>query len=159
MKKMSELTPAELRKAATRYDNIHNEGGEGYNPYRTEQERRELEACKNRPESLYDKKERLTHELRITDSSIARECMTYDANKVARLRTEIEEIETEIQKALWEEWTPETTKARQEEWNSFIRSLGEIDGRVMLKVYAKEREQGWGREDLKRALKHHGLMK
>lgn len=40
---MRELTARELRDAARDYDSVHNEGDDGYNPYRREMERRSRE--------------------------------------------------------------------------------------------------------------------
>jgi len=154
---MKNMTTAQLIESARKYDNAMNEGGEGYNPYREELARREMEAESNRPKTLADRKASVLRALEIKDCSVARECGTYDQSEIDALRTELKEIEAAEEKARWDEWDIETTKTRRIEWNDFIRSLGELDGLKMQQVYAKEREQGWTIEDLKTAIKHHSL--
>ena len=58
--------------------------------------------------------------------------------------------------ASWEaEWTLETTVARRAQWNDFARSLA---GKVaMADVAAAEKRLGFTVENLRRAIRHHGL--
>jgi len=49
---MDRMTERQLDEAANRYDDRHNEGGYGFNPYRAEIERRELSKTDTEPVSL-----------------------------------------------------------------------------------------------------------
>lgn len=58
------------------------------------------------------------------------------------------------------EWTKEVTQARRAEWNALVKSgaLTGTDGKVSaLTLCEQERRQGWIVEDLKAAVKRHGL--
>ena len=57
------------------------------------------------------------------------------------------------------EWTRETTQARREAWNAWVRaeaarSGGKVHGAA---VSRREAEQGWTAADLKRAVAAHKL--
>jgi len=51
---MKDMTNSQLEAAARQYDNINNEGGDGYNPYREEMARRDFAAAKAMPRTEYD---------------------------------------------------------------------------------------------------------
>ena len=159
--KKIELTHAQLIKKAHEYDNIHNEGGEGYNPYREELARRQFEYEKNIVKSPEEQKYALLKEIAALDCSIARESGTYDAAKIAYLRAQVGEIEAKQDAEFMEAWTLETTKKRRLEWNAFARSLmagsKKVTPEIAQALTKKQREQGWWMNDLKKAVKLHNL--
>ena len=81
-KPMSQMTDAELAKAGRMYDNVYNDGGDGYNPYKDEALRRdharavaEHEARLRTPEGRI---EELQRRLRTECGSVARDCGNRD---------------------------------------------------------------------------------
>jgi len=153
---MKNLTTQELNQKARNYDNIQNEGGEGFNPYRDEQSRREMEASP--PPTRVDV---ILHTLEIKDCSIARECGTYNQAEIDALHTELAEIKAKIETEFFTIWTLEKTKIRRESWNGFVKSLmdsnGRISGKDQPKLYARRLEQGWGLAEVKKAVKYYNL--
>lgn len=159
--KKIELTHTELIEKAKRYDNLHNEGGEGYNPYSAELERRQFEYEKNLGKSPEEKKLAILKEIEVLDCSIARESGTYDAEKIADLRAQVKDIEAEQDAIFLETWTLEITKARRIEWNDFARgTMGnnrKVNHEIAQALTEKQREQGWWMDDLRKAVKLHNL--
>ncbi len=156
---MTDLTDRDLQAAAERHDDTINEGGEGYNPYRSEIERREREARRQQPQTREDRRASIVHTLSIMDCSSARESGTYDADRVAALRADLAEIDTETQSEFAAEWTLEITRERRAAWNRRVRADefgadGRIDNAAICAVY---KDQGWDLSALKRAINLHGI--
>lgn len=159
---MENLTTEQLRAKARQYDNINTEGGEGYNPYSDEIDRRAMAKSAARPKTRSDRKYEILHELEIKDCSIARESGTYNQAEIDGLRAQLAEIEAEEEAEFLADWTREETMRRREEWNSFVRSFPvESNGRISVDnsrlIMERASEQGWSVDDLKRAIALHGL--
>lgn len=143
------------------YDRIHNEGGEGYNPYRAERERRELEAEIARPKSIDERIDALYRRIDRECGSVAREWGNNEEidAKAAEMRKEIAQLKTERDADFLAVWTLDETKTRREAWNLRVKK-GEFgktgSGKVDFKaVDAAYKTQGWTLDDLKRAVKIH----
>ena len=143
------------------YDQTINEGGEGYNPYRARREAQERKGEAERPKSAAERRMTLVDRLAALDCAIARESGTYDQSAVDAIRGEIAAIDAEAEAAWAAEWTRETTIARRRTWNDRVRAgqfgrvgNGHTDERA---VSAQIVKQGWGLDDLKRAVKTHNL--
>ena len=162
---MENMTRSEIIKKGKTYDNIQNEGGEGYNPYWSELERRDMEAAKIEAATPKTKKEQISalhDKIRIECGSVAREWGTEEVDeKQAIYYAEIKTLEAEIETEFATEWALETTKERRVAWNDFIRSLMDSQGRIPItaqsKMYQRKIEQGWGLDDLKKAVALHNL--
>lgn len=159
MKKAAELTAAELTAAARDYDSIHNEGGEGYNPYRVEIDRRDHDERKAAVSDL----DKLRRRLRVECGSVARE--TYGDAAIdaiaAPILDAIDKIEATAQAATEAEWTREVTIARRERWNAAVKS-GEfgVPGRDKIDYAAVDdfaAANGWNLDDLRAAIRRHEL--
>lgn len=135
------------------YDLINNEGGDGYNPYRVEREKREIEEAIAYGKTRAGRKDRIYRLLEAKDCSIARECGTYNQAEIDALHTELAQIEAEERAEFVAAWPLDLTKERRAAWNDRVRA-GEITPRTIYKI---EREQGWGLRDLKKAVKLHNL--
>lgn len=138
------------------YDKLHNEGGYGYNPYRVEREDKEREEERNHPKTRTERKYAILRELEHKDSSIARECGTYDQAEVDRLRAGLDQIYADEKSEFLAIWTPEVTAQRRAEWNARV-SAGEfgkkkVDANL---IYAAEKAQGWKLSDLQKAVGLH----
>jgi len=137
-----------------KYDNLFNEGGEGYNPYRTEREQKENEI--KRPRTRDD----ILRELQSLDCSLARESGTYNPEKIKQLQDELSELEHQQNEKFLLEWTAEVTQARRENWNEMVRSgkfgNGKVDWNILR---TQEKNQGWTMEDMKKAVTLNGLEK
>jgi len=162
MKKADEMTDQELRSSTQDYDNIQNEGGEGYNPYRSEMERREHEATINQPKSKQDKIDALYNRINRECGSVAREWgnnAEIDA-KQTDIYKEISSLKAEIEADFIADWPIELTKTRRIEWNDFIKNTigtGKVGPNESRAIYKKQGDQGWMMADLKKAVKHHKL--
>jgi len=164
------LTNQELHRRAKNYDNVMNEGGEGYNPFweelerRADQKERELSAKlaatpQGRIEALYKRVE-------AECGSIARESSP-DGSAIDKLQNqlyaEIHEIQAEMKTAFETEWTLEITKARRIEWNTFAEAtlcplLRAKKGMEMAKrMRDRQERQGWTMHQLKTAIERHNL--
>ena len=157
---MKNLTNNQLIEKSRNYDRINNEGGEGYNPYRAELEKREYAAEAARPKSIAEQKSAILHKISVRDCSIARESGTYNQAGIDSLRAELKSLEDEENAKFVAEWTLEETKSRRIDWNNFINA--EINGGAMTpekyrKLHAKTSELGWGLEQLKKAITLHNL--
>lgn len=156
MKNAKTMTEAELVTAARDYDRAMNEGGEGYNPYRSELARRDAEHEATRPRERYD----ILRDLERLDCAIARESGTYDPERIAALRAELAALDQAEADAFAAVWTAEVTAERRAEWNARVRA-GEFtapNGKAdMAKVAAAQRDQGWITADLAKAIKLHNL--
>jgi hypothetical protein len=160
------LTDSELRDKAKYYDNLHNEGGSGFNPYRSEMDRRDIQAEKEYSRTPEGRREIILRKLGALDSSIARESGTYDENKIKELRMELKEIDTKLEaernSAFLKKWPRDVTIKRREQWNNFVRPFIDADGKLKnknnnMKIAKKLRDLGWALADLKRAVKLHQL--
>ena len=142
------------------YDLINNEGGEGYNPYRAEREKREIEEAIEWSKTRAGRKDRIYSLLEAKDCSIARECGTYNQAEIDALRSELAQIEAEEEAEFVASWPLDITKERRAAWNARVRG-GEFNGRGgqvdFRKVAEAEKAQGWGFSDLKKAVKIHKL--
>jgi hypothetical protein len=163
---MKNLTTSQLIEKAKSYDRIQNEGGEGYNPYRNEMERRELEERAARPKTKQDEINTLHKKIEVECGSVAREWGNEEADKKqAEYYAQIRKLEAEVtadeESTFSADWTLEATQSRRAEWNGFIRGLmdskGQIAGKDQPKVYQREMAQGWKLADLKKAIKLHNL--
>ena len=167
--KPTEMTIQELTAAARNYNNIMNEGGDGYNPYDNEMERRAANAerkriaeyaatPKGRIDALYRRIEREC-------GSVAREWgNTEEINALQNsLYAEINQIKAEMERDFLTVWDLETTKTRRIEWNGFAKStlipMSKSGKSVEMHRLKREREknQGWTMDDLKKAIKTHNL--
>ena len=157
---MENLSNEEINKKGKVYDNIQNEGSEGFNPYWSELERREIEATQKRAAQPKSKKEQidaLYNRIGIECGSIAREWNKKKIDKKkSDLYAEIDRLKKEIKVEFKIEWTEKVTASRREKWNGFVRGImnskGQIDGKNQPKVYQKQIDQGWNLEDLKKAI-------
>jgi len=138
----------ELRKAAKSYDLGMNEGGEGYNPYTNEIESREMEEIKKAPRGQWE----ILTDLERYDCSLAKECGTYDSDKVAALRKELSDLEEKEEKEFAAKWTPEYTAKIRAEWNASIRACGNDQLKTNKKI-AEYQASGIYLSDLKKAVK------
>lgn len=141
------------------YDRINNEGGEGYNPYRAEREKREIEEAIAWGKTRAGRKDRIYRLLEAKDCSIARECGTYNQDEIDALRAELAQIEAEEEAEFIAAWPLDITKERRASWNDRVRAgeftvRGQIDPR---KVGTAQSAQGWTFSDLKKAVKLHNL--
>jgi len=158
----SQMTDRELRDAAKNYDNIQNEGGEGYNPYTSEIERREYETAASKPMTKQDKIDALQSTIRKECGSVAREWgnnSEIDAKQTA-IYKEINSLKAEIAVDFATTWPIELTKTRRIEWNSFIKNtigIGTVGPDESRAIYKKQGDQGWMLHDLKKAIKIHSL--
>ena len=153
---MKTLTKEDLLKKARIYDNINNEGAEGYNPYRSEIEKREIEELKNAPRTKYD----VLKDLEKCDCSLARECGTYDQAEIDKLNKEFENFENKEKEEFENTWTLEITKNRREKWNNLVKSgkLNDYEGKIDYeKKNIIEAKQSWNMNELKEAIKYHNL--
>lgn len=144
------------------YDLINNEGGEGYNPYRAERERKEHEAAIEWSKTRAGRKDSIYRALERLDCSIARECGTYDQTKIDELRTDLAAIEAEEEAEFIAAWPLDLTKERRASWNARVKggefgdtSRGTPD--LYRAIHAAQVAQGWTMDDLKKAIKYHNL--
>jgi len=162
---MKEMTREQVIEAGRKYDRTQNEGGEGYNPYWAEMERREMAEAQKRAAEPKTKKQQIEEFHRKIEKecgSIAREWNEEEVDrKKAAYYDEIKKLIKEIDDEFAAEWTLEETQTRRGGWNGFIRTLinskGQIDGKDQPKIYARAKEQGWGLDELKKAVKLHNL--
>jgi roadblock/LC7 domain-containing protein len=159
--KATEMTDQHLTAEARRYDNAMNEGGEGYNPYRDEINRRRHAAEAARVKTPEERIATLQRKIAAEDCSIARESGTYDAAKIATYRAEIAELRAQVvakmaaaEETFRAEWTPEVTLARKHEWNA-ASAAGKMKTWAAIRDY--ERKVGYTMDDLKKAVKMNGL--
>ena len=158
--KMKNLSNEEISKKGKNYDNIQNEGGEGFNPYWSELERRDMEAAQDHaalPKSKEEQIDALNDRIRKECGSVAREWNEDQVDKKkAELYAEIGSLKKEIEVEFKAEWTEEITASRRIEWNNFVKSIinskGQIDGKDQPKLYQKQINQGWKLEALKKAV-------
>ena len=164
-KPMSQMTDAELAKAGRMYDNVYNDGGDGYNPYKDEALRRdharavaEHEARLRTPEGRI---EELQRRLRTECGSVARDCGNRDEIDALErdLYAQIEAIRAEIEDAFARTWTREVTITRRAEWNAMVNAgrFGRAGRTDYIAVQRQIDAQGWGIDDLRRAVKLHNL--
>lgn len=85
---ITEMTTNALNAAAQNYGNEEFGGGEGYNPYSAELDRRQSERMAKSPRTATDVRSDISR----IDCSMARESGTYDADKVAALEKELAEL-------------------------------------------------------------------
>ena len=150
---MKTLTKSELEKKARQYDYVNNEGGEGYNPYREQLktiENEEYKATHKRDE--YD----ILKELESCDCSIAKECGTYNQDKVDALRKELDDLRAEKENEFIAKWTPEYTQKIREEWNTAVRAYGNDRLKINKKI-AEYQAIGIYLSNLKKAIKINNL--
>lgn len=143
------------------YDLINNDGGDGYNPYHAEREKREIEEAIAWGKTRAGRKDRIYRDLECKDCSDARECGTYNQTEIDDLRAQLVTIEAEEMAEFVTAWPLDLTKDRRASWNDRVRAgefnksgKNEVDYQ---KMRAAEREQGWSFGDLKKAVKLHSL--
>jgi hypothetical protein len=141
-----DLSNDQLRRKAREYDDLQNEGGEGYNPYYDE-----LRAGE-RKFSRLNRKWDIKHQLESLDCMIARESGTYDQTEIDTLRAELDQIEREEKDEFLSVWTPEVFTDRKAEWNAWVRSAGNP---TLKKLVDRQTEQGWLLDDLKKAAQYY----
>ena len=160
--KTEEMTIEQLQAAERRHDDTYNEGGDGYNPYTAKIEERacEREAArvKSNDELICD----LYHKMETECGSVAEECGTDVDAKRAAYRAQISDLRAEMDAEFVAEWTTGVTMARRADWNSMVCD-GQFErpsggsGVNRAAAYQQEQSQGWTLDDLKRAVKLHGL--
>ena len=165
MKKAAEMTERELTAAARNYDNVMNEGGDGFNPYASELDSRAAKSQakaaaehaatpQGRIDALYRRVERecgsVAREWGNTEEIVALQSSLY---------AEIEKIEAEINGKFLAEWTPEITTTRRQTWNDFVKSFGpgKMTPADMAAIHNKQKDQGWKLDDLRKAVKLNNL--
>lgn len=160
------MTDAELAKAAHSYDHMHNEGGDGYNPYKDELSRRaetraaaEHAARMRTPEGQI---EELQRRLRTECGTVARDCGNREEIDALErdLYAQIDAIRAEIDNAFAATWTREVTITRRAAWNAMVNSgkFGRVGGRTDYIALQRQIDaQGWGIDDLRKALRLHNL--
>lgn len=150
--KAIEMTLDQLNTEAIKYDNINNEGYDGYNPYRDEIQRRSYKKVE------VSREDYLIKQISLDDNSLAREFGNYDEEKVNAMRSELKAIQdakkTKEENDFLIEWTPETTQARREEWNNRIRT-GYFKTRIQQLKYMQK--NGWDTDQLAKAIKLNNL--
>lgn len=125
------------------YDNLHNEGGEGYNPFREK-------GGPSPPKgmALSEKKDRLKSIMAGT---------SIDDPRYAELQEQVKDIEKQELSEFLKEWTKEKTASRRLEWNAWVSSFKQKGKKITSSDIAKkEKEQGWRAETLKKAVALHG---
>lgn len=140
--------------AERQYDNINNEGGEGYNPYRAAREKKEIEEAIEWSKTRAGRKDRIYRDLERKDCSIARECGTYDQAEIDDLRAQLAAIEAEEEAEFLEAWPLDITIARRAAWNAKVKTGDIKDTRDLARA---ENAQGWRMDQLKKAVKLHKL--
>jgi len=93
------------------------------------------------------------------DCTIARESGTYDAARCDAIKAQIKAMDDAADAEFAAEWTLETTRTRRAEWNATIKALSETHKglRFAVAVSAHAKAVGYGTDDLRRAVKMHGL--
>ena len=140
--------------AEREYDRINNEGGEGYNPHRAAREQREHEEEIAWSKTREGRKETIYRLLEKLDCSIARECGTYNPERIATLQAELAQIEAAETAEFSSAWPLELTIRRRAEWNARVHQ-GEISNQQQL--IKAEIKQGWTLSQLKKAVTLHGI--
>ena len=137
------------------YDATYNEGGDGYNPHRAERHERERQAALATPRTRDD----ICRELERLDCSLARECGTYDADKIAALKSELAAVDKAENDAFAAEWTREVTIARRAEWNAEADKLVAKHGRNVPGVEVRKLTErlGYGMREILAAKEIHGI--
>ena len=129
----TDITTIDLQTLAAKvtvHDNLYNDGGEGYNPYRDEIERREL-AASARPRDRSD----VLRDMERKDCSSARESGTYDPAEIAALEAELSEFDAAEAAEFDAEWTREVTIERRTAWNEMVKSTA-INGKPSMAAVA-----------------------
>jgi len=143
-----------MKMNARQYNDMYNEGGEGYNP--CQREARQVESSATKQDQISEIYRKIAREC----GSVASECKNTDKKKAAYYE-QIKQIEAEIEKGFIEEWTLSVTQKRRQEWKAFVMSVVNKDGMVdkngMDKIHSHTREQGWGLEEVKKAVQMHGM--
>lgn len=149
------------------YDNIYNEGGEGYNPIRAKRQMADIEATQKQasaraltPEGQI---EALCRRIEIECGSVAREWGNSDEINALQtsLYAQINAIKAEMDAEFLKVWTLDETKSRRAEWNGRVKA-GEFgtpgSKRVNFKAMNDQvSAQGWSLDDLRKAVKLHNL--
>ena len=137
------------------YDATYNEGGDGYNPYRAERHERERQAVQVMPRTRDD----ILRDLERLDCSLARECGTYDADKIAALKSELAAMDKANADAFAAEWTREVTIARRSEWNAEADKMVAKHGRNVpgAEVRKLTERLGYGMREILAAKEIHGI--
>lgn len=166
MKKASEMTNEELRIAARDYDNIMNEGGEGYNPYHSEMEIRDhkeaVAQAKAHAATPQGRIDALYRRIELECGSVAREWGNTEEIDALQslLYDEIDKIKAEIDAEFLKIWTLDITKSRRIGWNEFVKAelipLGKGPA-MMRRLHERQKDQGWTLDDLKKAIKAQNL--
>jgi len=146
-----DMSAEQLRTKGNEYRMGMLEGGEGYNPYAAELDRRADLVEAARPRSAAD----VLRDLAALDCAIARESGTYDQARIDALRAELATLTTPAP-APATTWTIETTLARRAEWNGWLQAQGSKKISVS-RIIAREREVGWSLGDLRAAVAAHGI--
>ena len=158
---MKEMTREQVIEAAKKYDRIHNEGAEGYNPYWSELERRETEAAAAKPKSKKEQIAALHDKIRRECGSVAREWGGAEVNKKqTAYYAAIKNLEAEIAAEFAAEWTADETKSRRVVWNDFIKAElagGSMTPEKCRKMHEKTTQLGWGIGELKKAVALNNL--
>lgn len=155
---MKDLTVDQLQTAAANHDAVINEGGDGYNPYRDEIARRDSETTT--PPSLQEQLNRVTNQLNAIPSRVMqhKSGSPQEIAELDALTATQDNLKTAIAKAFADEWTPDETQRRRNEWNARVKAgefnttAGQIDYKLADQA---QRDQGWSFSDLKKAVAMH----
>lgn len=160
-KAINTMTEEELKTAAKEYDEVQNEGGEGYNPYHDALNARRREATASKPKSIDEQIMDLNHRIdRECNPAMRRNSPNPEAieEKARSLQAQVEELKQQKEAAFAAEWTMEVTEQRRADWNAMVKSgkfgTKRIDGNA---VAEQVRKQGWGPAELKKAIALHDL--
>jgi hypothetical protein len=138
------------------YDELHNEGGDGYNPHRDRLDSKPAVLCKKTDQ---EKIGALHRRLERECGSIAKECGTYDEQNEKSILDEINVLKNEIKQKFLEEWTIDITRQRRVIWNDMARagkfSSSQCPSYALIRK--QEQLQGWTMVDLKKAVELHDL--
>ena len=104
------------------YDNLHNEGGEGFNPIRAKREQVEWIAAQERarePKTREEQIEALYRRLEIECGSVAREWGSEAVDALQKnLYAQINALKAELEAEFLATWTAEVTASRRAAWNA-----------------------------------------
>lgn len=135
------------------YDNLYNEGSEGYNPIREKRLAAERSASAKTPRTEYD----ILRELNALDCSIARESGIDNSAKIAALNAELAALRSADDREFLTEWTLDVTNTRRAEWNTEIQKIVKNGKVPTAALGALIRKLGYDVDDIKRAKKLHGI--
>ena len=141
-----------MTTTAQQYDDIHNEGGEGYNPYRDTHT-----GPVDGPKTRADTADVLRHRLDISYRSDGRYSDELAGDR-ADWQSRLDAIDAAVQTDIDAEWTRGVTLERRADWNRRAPVEATTDGKIDMQKYnAMATRLGYGHAALKTAIARHGL--